>query len=150
VQADPVFGFGAYRWTTAEELRARWDSEIPTEEKTAWRTDEVLTTVLEAALRSDPLSLAREPRAFRSPSGCCVDLFRVFSGHAAFDAGLIQVPVLLVRGDSDTTSTDVDSQLLLDRLKSRDKRSVTIRSGTHFACFERSAPLLFDALLAFL
>lgn len=148
--ADPGFGFGAYRWTTTEELQARWDSEIPTEEKMGWRANDVLTTVLEAALRSDPLSLTRAPRAFRSPSGCCVDLFRAFSGHTAFDAGSIQLPILLVRGDSDTTSTAADQQLLLERLKSRDKRSVTIPSGTHFACFERSAPSLFEALLAFL
>jgi pimeloyl-ACP methyl ester carboxylesterase len=148
--AEQSLGFGAYRWTTAEELRARWDSEIPTEKKTAWRASDVLTTVLEAALQSDPLSLTRAPRAFRSPSGCCVDLFRAFSGHAAFNAGAIRVPILLVRGDSDTTSTEADSQLLLQHTKSLDKGSITIRSGTHFACFERSAPLLFEALLAFL
>lgn len=148
--AAPGLGFGAYRWTTADELRARWDSEIPTGEKTAWRADDVLAAVLEAALQSDPLSRTREPPAFRSPSGCCVDLTRAFSGYATFDAGSIQIPTLLVRGDSDTTSTEADSQLLLERLGSRDKRLVTISSGTHFACFERSAPLLLDALLAFL
>jgi alpha-beta hydrolase superfamily lysophospholipase len=144
------FGLGGYRWTTAGELQSRWDSEIPTEEKSSWRANEVLKGVLQAALRSDPLSLTREPPAFRSPTGCSVDLFQAFSGHAAFDAGKIEVPVLLVRGDSDTTSTEADSLRLLECLKSRDKRSITIPSGTHFACFEYAAPLLFDTLLAFL
>jgi len=144
------FGPGGYRWTTADELRARWDSEIPSDDKSAWRANEVLTAVLDAALGSDPLSLTRAPPAFRSPTGCDIDLFRAFSGHAAFEAGTIEIPILLLRGDSDTTSTQADSQRLLDRLKSRDKRSITIPSATHFACFEYSAPLLFDALLAFL
>jgi pimeloyl-ACP methyl ester carboxylesterase len=139
-----------YRWTTADELRARWDSEIPMEEKSAWRANEVLTAVLEGALGGDPLSLTRAPPAFRSPTGCGVDLLRAFSGHAAFAAGTIEIPILLLRGDSDTTSTQLDSQRLLQHLKSRDKHSITIPSGTHFACFEYSAPLLFDALLAFL
>ncbi len=141
---------GAYRWTTAEQLQVRWDSEIPTPEKTAWRNNEVLTAVLETALASDPLSLTRTPPAFRSPTGCGVDLFRAFSGHAPYDAGSIEAPVLVIRGDSDTTSTEADSQLLLERLKSGDKRSIAIPSGTHFACFEHSAPLLFDTLLEFL
>jgi alpha-beta hydrolase superfamily lysophospholipase len=63
---------------------------------------------------------------------------------------MIDIPILLLRGDSDTTSTHADAQRLLERLKSRDKHSITIPSGTHFACFEYSAPLLFDALVAFL
>jgi len=144
------FGVGGYRWTTADELQARWDSEIPTEDKSSWRANEVLKGVLRAALGSDPLSLTREPPAFRAPTGCGVDLFRAFSGYAPFDAGKIEVPVLLVRGDADTTSTEADSLRLLGCLKSRDKRSMTIPSGTHFACFEYSAPLLFDAIHAFL
>jgi pimeloyl-ACP methyl ester carboxylesterase len=143
-------GPGGYRWTTADELQARWDSEIPTEERSLWRANEVLQAVLQTALESDPLSLTRTPPAFRSPTGCGVDLFRAFSGYAAFDAGKIEVPTLLVRGDSDTTSTEADSLRLLERLESRDKHSITIPSGTHFACFEYCAPLLFDALLAFL
>ena len=143
-------GLGGYRWTSADELQARWDSEIPTEEKSAWRANEVLKAILQAALASDPLSLTRAPPAFRSPTGCGVDLSRTFSGYAAFDAEKIDVPTLLVRGDSDTTSTEADSRRLLERINSRDKHLITIPSATHFACFEHSAPLLFDALLAFL
>jgi alpha-beta hydrolase superfamily lysophospholipase len=141
---------GGYRWTTADELRVRWDAEIPVEEKSAWRSDEVLTAVLEAALGSDPLSSTRAPPAFRSPTGCSVDLCRAFSGQAAFEAETIEIPILLLRGEADTTSTHADSQRLLERLKSREKHLITIPSATHFACFEYSAPWLFDALLAFL
>jgi len=149
-EAHSGFGAGGYRWTTGDELRARWDSEIPIAAKAAWRPNETLSAVLEAALGSDPLSLTRVPPAFRSPTGCNVDLCQAFTGHAGFEAGTIEVPTLLLRGDADTTSTQADSQRLLERLKSRDKHSITIPSATHFACFEYSAPLLFDALLAFL
>ena len=149
VSAQAGAGLSGYRWTTAEELQARWDSEIPSEDKSSWRANEVLNAVLQGALGSDPLASTRVPPAFRSPTGCGVDLSEAFSGHAAFDAGKIEVPVLLIRGDSDTTATAADSLRLLECLGSRDTHSITIPSGTHFACFEYCAPRLFDALLAF-
>jgi alpha-beta hydrolase superfamily lysophospholipase len=142
--------FGAYRWTSAKELRARWDADIPVIDKEAWRANDVLDAVLERALASDPLSSTRTPPAFRSPNGTFADLFRAFTGHAAFDASAIRTPVLLVRGEADTSSTDEDARTLLRELGSADKRYQIIPSGSHFLCFERSAPLLFESCKQFL
>lgn len=142
--------FGAYRWTTAEALRARWDADIPIADKEAWRAKEVLGAVLEGALACDPLSSNRAPPAFRAPSGPFADLFRAFTGRPIYDPSTIRAPALIVRGDADTTSTDADSQRLLRDLGSDVKRYRTIASGSHFAFFERSAPLLFEACEEFL
>jgi pimeloyl-ACP methyl ester carboxylesterase len=142
--------FGAYRFTSAEMLRTRWDSDLPVIDKESWRTEDAFRAVLNGALETDPLSLARTPPAFRTPNGPFVDLFRAFTGQAAFEAPAIRMPVLIVRGDSDTTSTDLDSRRLFNDLGSNRKSYRTISPGSHFLPFERSAPRLFDAFVEFL
>lgn len=142
--------FGAYRWTTAADLRARWDDDIPVAEKEAWRAESVLGAVIKGALDCDPLSSGTAPPAFRAPNGPFVDLFRAFTGHPVYDASAIRAPILIVRGDSDTTSTDADARRLMRDLGSRVKRYRTITPGSHFAFFERSGRRLFEACEEFL
>ena len=142
--------FGAYRWTTAQALRERWDDDIPVADKETWRSPQVLDAVIEGALGSDPQSGGRAPPAFRAPNGPFEDVFRACSGQALYDASAIRAPALLVRGDADTTSTDADARHLLDRLGSRLKRYRTVSPGSHFVCFERSAPQLLAACEEFL
>lgn len=153
---DPADGsrlnpaFGAYRWTSAASLRARWDGDIPLADKTAWRDDEVLRNVIDRSLADDPLSATQAPRAFRSPNGSVADLFEAFSGRPVFAAGRIQVPTLLLRGEADTTASDADARQLLGRLACRRKDYRIVPAGSHFQCLERSMPAIVDASLAFL
>lgn len=142
--------YGAYRWTTAQALRDRWDSDIPVPDKAAWRSDEVLAAALEGALASDPESGGRTPPAFRSPNGPFADIFEAFSGRPPYDAGAIREPVLIVRGEGDSTSTDTDARRLLGTLGSRAKAYRVIVRGSHFALLERSAPALYEACGEFL
>jgi alpha-beta hydrolase superfamily lysophospholipase len=142
--------FGAYRWTTAASLQARWDSDIAVADKTQWREPEALHAVLEGALADDPLSATRSPPAFRAPNGGFADLFEAFSGRPAFDASRIRVPTLLLRGEGDTTASDADSRQLLRALGCREKRYRIVPAGGHFQCLERSMPALLDACLQFL
>jgi pimeloyl-ACP methyl ester carboxylesterase len=142
--------YGAYRWTTAQALRDRWDSDIPVADKAAWRSDEVLAAVLEGALACDPNSGERSPPAFRSPNGPFADLFEAFSGRPLYDAGAIREPVLILRGEGDSTATDADARRLHEALGSRVKASQTILRGSHFALLERSAPVLYEACEEFL
>ena len=142
--------FAAYRWTTTDALRARWDADIPVADKEAWRAREVLDAVLSTALAADPLSFSRAPPAFRAPNGPFVDLHRAFTGHPVFAASRIRVPVMIVRGEGDSTSTDADARSLLRDLGSRHRRCQAIAGGSHFALLERAAPRLFEACEAFL
>ncbi|HKX28533.1 MAG TPA: alpha/beta fold hydrolase [Blastocatellia bacterium] len=142
--------FGAYRSTSEDELRARWDSDIPVPDKERWRAEESFQAVIRGALENDPLSFSQTPPAFRTPNGPFADLFSAFTGQAAFEAAAIRVPALIVRGDADTTSTDADARRLLHDLGSSDKRYQTIASSSHFLPFERSAPSLNAAFEEFL
>jgi pimeloyl-ACP methyl ester carboxylesterase len=142
--------FGAYRWTAGEALQARWDGDIPIADKSAWRDPAVLEAVLAAALASDPLSHTRKPPGFRAPAGPADDLMHAFSGRSLFDAARIRTPVLLVRGEGDTTATDEDARGLLDRLASDEKQYSIVAAGSHFQCLERSMPALLAACTRFL
>lgn len=142
--------FGAYRWTTAADLQARWDGDIPIADKSAWREPGVLRAVLDGALADDPLSSTRTPPAFRAPNGPFADLFEAYSGRPPFDAAAIQVATLIVRGDADTTASDADAHHLLGQLGGRDKDYRIIPAGSHFQCLERSMPALTDTCLDFL
>jgi len=142
--------FGAYRWTTTQALRERWDTDIPAPDKSAWRSDEVLAALLAGALRDDPLSGARTPAAFRSPNGPFADLFEAFGGRPLYDAAAIREPVLIVRGEEDSTSTDADARRVLREIGSKVKFYRTIARGSHFALLERSAPALHGACEEFL
>ena len=142
--------FGAYRWTTAEGLRARWDADMPHAGVQAWRDPAVLDAVLANALASDPLSSTRSPPAFRAPNGSFADLFEAFSGRAGFDASRIRAPALLLRGEADTTASDDDARGLMKQLGSNAKRYRIIAAGGHFQCLEQSMPRMFDACAEFL
>jgi alpha-beta hydrolase superfamily lysophospholipase len=151
--ADPTRcnrALGAYRWTTAEGLRARWDADIPPADRQAWRAPDVLDAVLANALANDPLSATRSPPAFRAPNGSFADLFEAFSGRAVFDASRIRAPTLLLRGEADTTASDDDARGLLQALGSINKHYQVIAAGGHFQCLERSMPRMIDACAEFL
>src|SRR3569833_1077110 len=63
------FGPGGYRWTTAPELQARWDSEITTEDKSSWRAGGGGRAGRRAARAGGPRARARAPPAGRAPAG---------------------------------------------------------------------------------
>jgi len=150
---DPALlnrALGAYRWTSAESLHARWDGDIGVADKQAWRDAEVLNAVLQGALATDPMATTRVPPAFRAPSGPVQDLFQAFTGHALFDPSRIHVPTLLLRGEGDTTATDADARLLMRRLGSHEKLYRVIPAGSHFQCLERSMPQVFATCSEFL
>ena len=61
--------------------------------------------LFEAAAGLDALAGSHHPPAFRCPNGAFADLIEVFNGRPLYDPGTIEAPVLLVRGERDTTST---------------------------------------------
>ena len=60
------------------------------------------------------------------------------------------MPVLLIRGEHDTTSTAIDAQRLLAAIASPVKHYRVIAPGSHFLCIERNCARLYHELNDFL
>lgn len=141
---------GAYRRVTREGLLRRWDEEIPLQDKTAWRSNEVFESLFRACLEEDAAAGGWEPDSFRAPNGTLVDLFGAYTGYPAFDAKKITVPTLLIRGDHDETSSRLGTMKLFDDLSAQQKVYVEVGNGAHFVILENQAPKVHQAVTSFL
>ena len=140
---------GAYRRISAEDMRRRWDTQLPPGADD-WREETVLQELARVSLLDDPTARTVTPPAFCVPNGTLVDLWKCFSGRPIYDPGRIDCPTLLIRGTQDPTSTRSDMLALFDRLGMAEKQYLEIGNGTHFINAERRAPALFSAVHAFL
>jgi pimeloyl-ACP methyl ester carboxylesterase len=75
-----------------------------------FREDGIAELVFETLAALDPRSPLQVPRAFRCPNGALADLVEVFNGRPLYEPAELTMPVLLIRGEQDTTSTATDAQ----------------------------------------
>jgi pimeloyl-ACP methyl ester carboxylesterase len=142
---------GAYRLVTAAANQARWDGEIPVDDKTQYREQAVVDAFNREALATDPTSGTRDPPSLRAPNGVLEDSFLQATGHRIWSASSIYVPTLVIAGEFDTWSYPADREgLLRDLVHAPVKKSVLIREATHFVLFEKKRLELFEAVRAFL
>jgi pimeloyl-ACP methyl ester carboxylesterase len=131
---------GAYRFNDAASIMRPWDASIPGEDKALWRDPEVARAFVEAALQADRTSVERTPRSARSPCGALEDSFYLASGRQLWDASLIEVPVLVLRGERDFWSRAEDmANLTADLVHSPAVRAVTLPDTSHFVHLERAS-----------
>ncbi|ATY86625.1 alpha/beta hydrolase [Kyrpidia spormannii] len=98
-------------------------------------------------MESDPTAGDRNPPSVRRPMGPMVDLYAIWSNRPIFDAGKIQCPTLVVRGDSDFFADPT----LFDKLTSaKEKKEVVIPEATHWAIYEKNRGVLLEETLKFL
>lgn len=135
-RVDP--DLGAYRWVTEAATRARWDGEIPVSDPSDWRDPALIPVLMADLLAADPEGAARPEPAFRAPNGTLLDLFEAFNRRPLYDPKALEVPVFMIRGDSDPTSTHADASGLFERLGSGIKRYCVIGHGAHFVLGERN------------
>jgi len=145
---DVAREIGAYRRVSGEELRARWDAEIPVDEKSSWRADGVLEALVASCLADE--DGAKEATGFKVPNGTLVDLHSIFNGKPLYESRDIRVPTLLVRGSADPTSTNGDAGRLFDRLSSPVKRYVIVGNGAHFMIAEKKTSEVHAVVAGFL
>ncbi|PKO26491.1 MAG: hypothetical protein CVU36_24045 [Betaproteobacteria bacterium HGW-Betaproteobacteria-9] len=127
------------------QIRKRWNDEVLHGDPDLRRDPAVLQALISDSLEAE----TQASGAFTVPNGTLDDLFDTFSGRPLYDPSLLSMPVLLVRGEHDTTSTDDDVRRLFASLGSRQKSYLQIGETGHFLCAERNAPLFHSALLAF-
>jgi pimeloyl-ACP methyl ester carboxylesterase len=142
--------FGAYRLVTATSVVERWNNDLPGGDPGLFRENGIAELVFETLAALDPRAQSQTPRAFRCPNGALADLVEVFNGRPLYDPARLTMPVLLIRGEQDTTSTAADAQCLLEAIASREKRYRAIAPGSHFFCIERNRAKLYDELNDFL
>jgi pimeloyl-ACP methyl ester carboxylesterase len=137
---------GAYRTVGFEQTGGRWASQIVPEDKSQWRDEKVLQTWFEALLATEP----EGAEVVRAPNGVLVDLWEVFHARPLYDAGRIEAPTLIIRGDADGDSTHEDAFGLFEQLGSEDKQYIVIGDATHFLSLEKRAPMLTRQVQVFL
>jgi pimeloyl-ACP methyl ester carboxylesterase len=145
------YGLGAYRLATGAANQARWDGEIPVQDKSQYREQPVVDAFNAEALATDPTSNTRNPPSLRAPNGVLEDTFMQATGRRIWNASSIYVPVLVIAGEFDTWSFPEDREgLMRDLTNAPLKRSVLITEATHFVLFEKKRLEFFEAILAFL
>jgi pimeloyl-ACP methyl ester carboxylesterase len=142
---------GAYRLGTAAANQARWDGEIPVQDKSEYREQGVVDAFNEAALATDPTSRTRNPPSLRAPNGVLEDSFMQATGRHIWNASSIAAPTLVIAGEFDTWSYPEDREgLMRDLVHAASRKNVLIKDATHFVLFEKNRNQLYDAVLQFL
>lgn len=145
---DPAIG--AYRLMTQADVTQRWNNDLAVDDPRLFRDDGLPEAIFDALSALDPRARSRVPAAFRSPTGALADLVNVFNGRPLYDPSRLTMPALLVRGASDTTSTDTDARHLLSAIASSEKDYCVITPGSHFLCVEKNRAQLYEQLNRFL
>ncbi|MEX1034616.1 MAG: alpha/beta hydrolase [Sneathiella sp.] len=145
---DPM-SLEAYRKMDAVSLKSRWDEEIRFDDPATWRDDIVMNGLMAESANACQSSNNDGTPSFLAPNGTLLDLWEVFNGRPIIDPSSIECPVMLIRGDSDTTSTRGDALNLFDQLSSIHRRYVEIYQGTHYANLEKIAWQIFSESLEF-
>jgi pimeloyl-ACP methyl ester carboxylesterase len=145
------YGLGAYRLGSGAANQARWDGEIPVDNKADYREQGVVDAFNNEALATDPSSNTRSPPSLRAPNGVLEDSFMQATGRRMWNASSIYAPVLVIAGQYDTWSYPEDREgLMRDLTNASFKKSVLIPEATHFVLFEKNREQFFKAIEEFL
>lgn len=142
--------FGAYRLLTLDELTQRWNGDLGGEDPARRREADIEKIIFSTLSAADPCASSHHPPALRIPNGALLDLVRVFNGQPLYDPAKLAMPVLIIRGADDTTSTDSDARNLLARVASGAKEYCIVSPGSHFLCVERNRHQLHEPIRRFL
>jgi pimeloyl-ACP methyl ester carboxylesterase len=145
------YALGAYRTASTAQNTARWDGEIPVQDKSQYRDPELPAAFWNECMATDPTSNTRNPPALRAPNGVLEDTFMQATGRRMWNASSIYVPTLVIAGEYDTWSYPEDRELLMrDLANAPAKKSVLIKDATHFVLFEKPRSEFFNEILKFL
>lgn len=143
-----------FRRITREDVRDRWDDQIPEEAVPAeWRggepgTDPLLDAVWRGLASSTGRLEGADVPTVEVPNGTLRDLRASAEGDPVYRADELTVPTLVARGSLDPTATRPDALALYDDLRAGapSREYVEIGGGTHFLPLERRRTALYDAV----
>lgn len=134
---------GAYRTVTETDARERWADQRPDGEGVP---DDAFAAFWDALYGSGQ---RHDEDTILAPNGTLVDLAEAVEEGPIYDASVIDLPALVVRGSLDTASVREDAVGLYDELGSDQKEYVEVSGGTHFLQFEPRRQVLYDAVRRF-
>lgn len=109
--------FGNYQWNSLELLDVHWNTQIPIEDKDAWRDPAMFEAFRQALIDGDPKAHDFDPPQYRSPNGMLEDLYTMACrGETLFSATNIYCKVMIVRGEYDTLCRVSDMEAMIDDL----------------------------------
>jgi len=138
-----------YRLVTIAQQHARFIEDVPPDHPPV-----LIEPQLEmwgpAYIASESGASLRLPAAVKIPNGPAADIAAAWSGDLPYDPRDLHCPVLCVRGEWDSVTSDEDASWLASRLKHQMFRDVKILKGTHLMHLEHSREDLFAAVGDFL
>ncbi|MBL1421726.1 MAG: alpha/beta fold hydrolase [Alphaproteobacteria bacterium] len=130
--------YGNYYFNSIELLEEHWDTQIPIEDKAAWRDPAMVKAFSQALLDGDPTSMERTPPSYRSPNGMLEDLFRMSRGEKLMHANQIYAKVMIVNPELDTLSKDEDMAALIEDLCHAEQvLHYAPKNTTHYILLDR-------------
>jgi pimeloyl-ACP methyl ester carboxylesterase len=145
------FALGAYRLASEAANTARWNGEIPVENKDEYRDPAVTVEFWKECMATDPTSGTRTPPSLRAPNGVLEDSFYQATGRPLWNAANIYVPTLVIAGQFDTWSFPEDREgLMRELVHAPVKKSVLVPNATHFVLFEKPRHQFFEEILTFI
>ncbi len=145
------FALGAYRLASEAANTARWNGEIPVENKDEYRDPAVTVEFWKECMATDPTSGTRTPPSLRAPNGVLEDSFYQTTGRPLWNAANIYVPTLVIAGQFDTWSFPEDREgLMRELVHAPVKKSVLVPNATHFVLFEKPRHQFFEEILTFI
>jgi pimeloyl-ACP methyl ester carboxylesterase len=114
--------FGNYQWNSLELLDHHWNTQIPIEDKDAWRDPDMFQAFRQALIDGDPKSNDFDPPQYRSPNGMLEDLFVMgCRTETLFSATQIYCKVMIARGEYDGLSRVSDMEAMIDDLTNAEE-----------------------------
>jgi pimeloyl-ACP methyl ester carboxylesterase len=138
---------GAWRLVTFEDQLKRFVEDVPRSHRPVL-IEAHLDTWGPTYLASDHTSPSRAPRSVKIPAGPQADIFAAWQGALGYKPWEIKAPLLIVRGEWDSVSNDMDADWLLTHFASPTRKSVKIAKGTHLMHLEKSRDDLFAVVRA--
>jgi pimeloyl-ACP methyl ester carboxylesterase len=145
----PSQSVGAWRLVSVAEQLARFVKDVPLRHAPVLIEPE-LETWGPTYLASDPEAKWRTPPAVKIPAGPAADILAAWSGKLVWRPEEVVCPVLIVRGEWDSVSTDEDANWLLSRISAPARQDTRIPHGTHLLHLEQNRAALYAAVGAFL
>jgi len=140
----------AWRIVTLADQLARFVEDVPAREPPVL-AQEHFAQWGERYLDSDPDSCTRNPAAVKIPTGPFNDILHAWHGQLGYDPAVVQAPVAIIRGESDSLLPDQDARWLFDAfIASPDKRDIKINRATHLMHLEAMRHALYRESIAFL